>query len=158
MALPTWWTRVWASSRSWWWTGESGVLQSMESQRGGHDWATELKTPLKPSFLEFGRNWPGQLITLSCFTCPHIWVLLFLFQIITELPTSIFRVSNEWSLPHEPQESSNWFHHSWPILPWTKQLGLIETLCLKWYPPYQGIIPAFSPLPFSYRKGISRKC
>ena len=33
---------VWASSRSWWWTGKPGVLQSMRSQRVGHDWATEL--------------------------------------------------------------------------------------------------------------------
>ena len=30
------------SSGSWWWTGKSGVLQSMGSQRVGHDWATEL--------------------------------------------------------------------------------------------------------------------
>ena len=28
--------------RSWWWTGRPGVLQSMGSQRVGHDWATEL--------------------------------------------------------------------------------------------------------------------
>ena len=34
--------RVWASSGSWWWTGKPGVLQSMESQRVRHDWATEL--------------------------------------------------------------------------------------------------------------------
>ena len=30
------------SSGSWWWTGKPSVLQSMESQRVGHDWATEL--------------------------------------------------------------------------------------------------------------------
>ena len=29
MASPTWQTWVWASSRSWWWTGKPGVLQSM---------------------------------------------------------------------------------------------------------------------------------
>ena len=28
--------------RSWWWTGRPGVLQSMRSQRVGHDWVTEL--------------------------------------------------------------------------------------------------------------------
>ena len=27
---------------TWWWTGRPGVLQFMESQRVGHDWATEL--------------------------------------------------------------------------------------------------------------------
>ena len=31
MASP-WWTWVWASSGSWWWTGKPGVLQSMGSQ------------------------------------------------------------------------------------------------------------------------------
>ena len=34
--------RVWANSGSWWWTGKPGVLQSMGSQRVGHNWATEL--------------------------------------------------------------------------------------------------------------------
>ena len=42
MASPTQWTWVWASSGSWWWTGKPRVLQSMGSQRVGHDWATEL--------------------------------------------------------------------------------------------------------------------
>ena len=42
MASLTQWTWVWASSRSWWWTGKPGVLQSMGSQRVGHDWVTEL--------------------------------------------------------------------------------------------------------------------
>ena len=40
MSLPTWWTWVWASSRSWWWTGKPGVLQSMGWQRVRHDWVT----------------------------------------------------------------------------------------------------------------------
>ena len=41
MASPTWWTWVWASSRSWWWTRKPGVLQSMGLQRVRHDWVTE---------------------------------------------------------------------------------------------------------------------
>ena len=36
------WTWVWVNSGSWWWTGRPGVLQFMGSQRGGHDWATDL--------------------------------------------------------------------------------------------------------------------
>ena len=40
------WTWVWASSGSWWWTGKPGMLQSMESQWVGHDWATELNYAL----------------------------------------------------------------------------------------------------------------
>ena len=34
------WT--WANSGRWWRTGKPGVLQSVGSQRVGHDWATEL--------------------------------------------------------------------------------------------------------------------
>ena len=33
---------VWVNSRSWWWTGMSGMLQFMGLQRVRHDWATEL--------------------------------------------------------------------------------------------------------------------
>ena len=42
MASLTWWTWVWASSRSWWRTGKPVVLQSMGLQRVRHDWVTEL--------------------------------------------------------------------------------------------------------------------
>ena len=44
MTSPTQWTWVWASSGSWWWTGKLSVLQSMGSQKVGHDWVTELTT------------------------------------------------------------------------------------------------------------------
>ena len=55
MASPTQWTWVWASSRSWWWTGKPGMLQSMGSQRVRHDWMTEL-------------NWTVQSRRFSCLT------------------------------------------------------------------------------------------
>ena len=42
MASLTQWIWVWVNSGAWWWTGRLGVLQSMGSQRVGHDWATEL--------------------------------------------------------------------------------------------------------------------
>ena len=42
MASPTQWTWVSVNSGSWWWTGRPGVLQSMGSQRVGHDWVAEL--------------------------------------------------------------------------------------------------------------------
>ena len=74
MASLTRWTWVWVNSRSWWWTGRPGVLQSMGSQRVGHNWATELNwkvdvlahswTPLS-SRVEAGTgNWI--LKKLSC--------------------------------------------------------------------------------------------
>ena len=42
MASPTQWTWDWVNSGSWWWTGRPGMLQSMGSQRVGHNWVTEL--------------------------------------------------------------------------------------------------------------------
>ena len=41
-ASLTQWTWVWVNSRSWWWTGRPGVLQSMGLQNVWHDWETEL--------------------------------------------------------------------------------------------------------------------
>ena len=38
---------------SWWWTGKPGVLQSMGSQRVGHDLVTEQQTVLKYNCLRF---------------------------------------------------------------------------------------------------------
>ena len=52
MASPTQWTWVWVNSRSWQWTGRPGVLQSMGSQRVGHDWVTELTGLLAFSMIQ----------------------------------------------------------------------------------------------------------
>ena len=41
LASPTQWAWVWANSVRWWRTRKPGMLQSMGSQRVGHDWATE---------------------------------------------------------------------------------------------------------------------
>ena len=42
MASLIQWTWVLVNSRSWWWTRRPGMLQSMGSQRVGHDWVAEL--------------------------------------------------------------------------------------------------------------------
>ena len=34
----------WVNSGTWWWTGKPGVLQSVGSQRVGHDWVTNTHT------------------------------------------------------------------------------------------------------------------
>ena len=51
------WTWVWGSSRSCWWTGRPGMLQSLGSQRVGHNWVTE------PSFIITVGN---LMMTLEC--------------------------------------------------------------------------------------------
>ena len=42
MASPSGWTWVWVGSGGWWWTGNPGMLQSMESQRVGRDSVSQL--------------------------------------------------------------------------------------------------------------------
>ena len=54
VASPTQWTWVWVNSRSWWWTGRPGVLQSMGSQR--HDWMTELNWHFNTAILLQGTH------------------------------------------------------------------------------------------------------
>ena len=47
MTSPTRWTWVWIRSRSWWWTGRSGMLQSMgvtKSLTRLSDWTELIKT------------------------------------------------------------------------------------------------------------------
>ena len=41
------WTRTWANSGRSWGTGRSGMLQSMGSQRVGHNWVTEQQQQLR---------------------------------------------------------------------------------------------------------------
>ena len=68
MASSTQWTLAWVNSGSWWWTGRPGVLQSMGSQKVGHDWMTEL------NWLWFvGFCHVGDFLPLSFLLC--LWIL-----------------------------------------------------------------------------------
>ena len=54
------------SSGSWWWTGKPGVLQSLGSQRVGHDWVTELSW-------RTGRNiYVISIFVFFCVSCDHV--------------------------------------------------------------------------------------
>ena len=61
MASPTQWTWVWASSRSCWWPGKPGMLQSVGLQRGRHDWPTEQKQQI-PEHTTNQRQTRGNLV------------------------------------------------------------------------------------------------
>ena len=65
-ASRTHWTWTWVGSRSWWWTGKPGVLQSMDPQRVGHDWVTELNWNMRniqqglhmaTSYMQMNSTW-----------------------------------------------------------------------------------------------------
>ena len=60
LASPAQWMWVWVSSRSWWWTGEPGVLQSMGSQSRTQlsDW-TELMLRNKTGTLTTATSTQG---------------------------------------------------------------------------------------------------
>ena len=62
MASPMQWLWTWANFGRWWGApGRPGVLQSMELQRVGHNWATEQKQHLRQTDSQ------GQ----PCRCCPH---------------------------------------------------------------------------------------
>ena len=63
MASPTQWTWIWASSGSLWWTGKHGMLQSMGSQRIGHNWGTELNQKQISGFI---KELTIRMLTKSC--------------------------------------------------------------------------------------------
>ena len=74
MASLTWWTWVCLISGSWWWTGKPGMLQSMGSQKVGHDWVTKLIVPISKKYLSiylyllqflFSKFYNFQFIDLS---------------------------------------------------------------------------------------------
>ena len=86
MASPSPWTWVWASSRSWWWIGKPGMLQSMGSQRVGHDWATELNwLYIQYLIILLYKHFENLnlllIVSANCHSCfyPWLWFYLFFF-------------------------------------------------------------------------------
>ena len=69
MASPTLWTWVWVSSGSWRWTGKPGMLQSIGSQRVGHDWVTELNWTEDINLRRGSDNVEGW----GCMTASYFW-------------------------------------------------------------------------------------
>ena len=80
MASPAWWTWVWVNSGSWWWTGKPGVLQSMGSQRVGHDWVLNWTEEVE------GRVGGDRTRSFFCFSLNS-------FSVLT---TSTFQPSSEY--------------------------------------------------------------
>ena len=90
MASPTQLTWVWASSGSWWWTGKPGMLQSMGSQRVGHDWVAEL-------------NWTMEYVLCRA-VLSHLWLFVTPWAVALQAPLSMeFSRQEYWSgLPFPP--------------------------------------------------------
>ena len=69
-ASPTQWTWVWASSRSWWWTGKPG-MQSCTWLNDWTDWLTHLQITHRLLFPCF------ELFTSVSLLCISIWLSFF---------------------------------------------------------------------------------
>ena len=72
MVSPTRWTGVWENPRKEWRTEEPGMLQSLGSQRVGHEWATEQQWQwcqcymgAKPGLLGGGNLWWNRISQAS---------------------------------------------------------------------------------------------
>ena len=120
MASPTWWTWVWASFRSWWWTGKCGVLQSMGLQRVGQDSMTELNwTKLTftfiylPGFFFFGGESGGHLVSLFC----RAWSLYSFKRLFIKKKMHLSCYVQAWALQACVLSC---FSHVWPfVIQWT---------------------------------------
>ena len=104
MASPTWWTWLWASSGSWWWTRKPVLLQSMGSQRAGHKWTTEQQQ------LTFSALWLTRslhtiyiiplttLYSACCLALNHVWLLMTPWTVARQAPLSMgFSREEYWS-------------------------------------------------------------
>ena len=94
----------WSRLRSWWWTEKPGVLQSMGSQRVGHDWATELNLQSASSKCPSQTCWSctvsssfNMIILLGSKPGSNLWLstLLCISYVICSRPHQVFFLS-EW--------------------------------------------------------------
>ena len=106
VASPTQWTWVWASSGRWWRTGQPGVLQSMGSQRNGHDWAMEEQQSASyfttPCLRNFSCNLGHSFSSLIFFFPSLKWV-----NMCKSAEKKVF-----WKVRRENQDAEVWFQFS----------------------------------------------
>ena len=105
MVSLTWWTWVWASSRSWWWTGKPGVLQSMGRKESG---TTEL--------LNWTENWlEPQNIGKDCFS---ELIIMITSNLVPEKAMATHSSALAWKIPwaEEPGrlQSMGSLSQTWP--------------------------------------------
>ena len=143
MASPTQWTWVWANSRSWWWTGKPGMLQSMGSQRVGHDWATELNWTEHCRWMDslvqgvginacWSMAWenPPQILSVCyCYQCPLLSCSRSSWQAPREEGMEVTIAEITGPVLAEPGAAATSCNPYQPFLP-----HHLQWLCPKWLP------------------------
>ena len=130
MASPTRWTWVWVNSGSWWWTGRTGVLRFMGSQRVGHDWATELNwTENQSSQIKEATFLFSMLCAKSLQSCPTlVWPH-------RRQPT---RFPRPWDSPGKNTGvGAISFSNAWNGRVKVKSLSLLRLFATPWTAAYQ---------------------
>ena len=98
MASLTRWTSFWVNSGSWWWTGRSGMLWFMGSQRVGHNWATELNwwllTVVSTKTCRLQLKWILRKIQLYILILEKWWHYQSLFNL--RIREKISRLRKSW--------------------------------------------------------------
>ena len=117
-------------SRRWWWTGRSGVLRFMGSQRVGHDWATELKwNHIVEGFIRLEVNWLWMISGVVVgfpkteIECIQQWIYSFTFR--SPKFVCLFFLDS-------------WFTYAGNLRVWTflwKQRAYLETVGINWRHP-----------------------
>ena len=126
MASPTRWMWVWASSRSWWWTGKPGVLQSAAAAKSrqscptlcdlidGSPPGSSVPGILQARTLEwvaisFSNAWKWKVKVKSL---SHVWLLATPWTVAYQAPPSMgFPRQQFWSgvpLPSPVLQSMGW--------------------------------------------------
>ena len=130
MTSPTWWTWVWANSGNWQRTGKTGVLQSIGSQRVGHDWQTELNrttrllSNARDSFPFCGKN---LFLGTSCHT-ENIFYLISSFLISHRCGHRLRFVWSSMCQFQVPVNCIVWFPHAlFSLTSYSMMLGSIRS-------------------------------
>ena len=101
MASPMQWIWTWANFRRWWGAGRPGVLQSMGSQRVGHDWVTEHNNNGQKGLVTKGKVGKHMRPTPSSFFLKTMYVCMWFCGTGINLYTTTFK--NYWGRKGELQ-------------------------------------------------------
>ena len=129
MASLTQWTWVWGNSGKYWKTGKPGVLQSIGSQRTGHNWETKQQQKRIFMYLYLHRYW--YILQMIEWNLPTLWS----FPGSSDSKESACNVGDLGSIPgsgRSPGEGNGYSSNlAWRI-PWGEEPGRLQSMKSQW--------------------------